>query len=137
MRVYETNVKKIIGTSFPEVRKRAFRFYTVIKKKSKRKPYVRSAYFKKDKIFLEVFWSHVFEKKNYWDQIRRMKFFPCAIELIQGSRFEPISKENPNKKGEILHRFIGKSFEGDVFFVQIKEDKANGRKFLISVFPEQ
>lgn len=137
MRVYQTKAKKLIGTSFPEVRKRAFKFYGSIRRNTKRKPYVRSAYFQSSKVFLELFWSHLFEKKNYWDQIRRMKFLPCAIELIQYSRFEPASKENPNKSGEILHRFTGKSFEGEVFFVQVKENKVNGRKFLISVFPEQ
>lgn len=136
MRVYQTKSKKLIGTEFREVRKRAFKFYELINKKSKRKPYVRSVYFKKEKVFLDLFWSHLFEKKNYWDQIKRMKFFPCAIELIQNSHFEPASKENPNRRGELLHRFAGKSAERELFFVQIKEDKRSGKKWLISVFPD-
>lgn len=67
--------------------------------------------------------------------MRRLKYFPCAIELIQKSRFEPESKENPNKRTEILHRFTGVTKENDIFFVQIKEDKRTGQKWLISVFP--
>jgi hypothetical protein len=64
-----------------------------------------------------------------------MKFFDCAIELIQKSRLEPISKDNPDKPGEILHRFTGRSADGELFFVQIKEDKRSGQKSLISIFP--
>jgi len=134
MHVYQAKAKKLIGTSFPEVRKRAFRFYADIKKKSKRKPYVRSCYFKKEKVFLDLFWSHLFEK-NYWDQTRRMKFLPCAIELIQKSHEKPDLKQNPNCKGEIFYRFFGKTSDGEGFCVQIKEDKRN-KKRLISVFPD-
>lgn len=64
-----------------------------------------------------------------------MKYFHNAIELIQNSRFEPESKQNPNKPSEILHRFAGVTSEDDLFFVQIKEDKRSGEKFLISIFP--
>jgi hypothetical protein len=64
-----------------------------------------------------------------------MKFFGCAIVLIKRSNFEPKSKENPNKPGEILHRFYGVTSENELFCVQIKEDKKKGQKFLISVYP--
>jgi len=67
--------------------------------------------------------------------MRRLKFLPCAIELIRHSVFEPTSKENPNKSSEILHRFMGMTSEKEVFFVQIKEDKRSGKKWFISVFP--
>lgn len=135
MKSYRTKTKKLPGTDFHEVRRKAFAVYLQIKKRTKRKPYVRSAYFKKAKIFLDLFWSHLFEKKNFTDLMRRMKFYPCAIELIQNSPFEPISKENPNKSSEILHRFAGITTEKDLFFVQIKEHKRSGKKWFISVFP--
>jgi len=67
--------------------------------------------------------------------MRRMKFFGCALELIKNSRFEPTSKENPNKPTEILHRFAGVTKNNDLFFVQIKEDKRTSEKWLVSVFP--
>jgi len=135
MKSYKTRNSKLHGTDFKEVHKKAQAFYNVIKKKTKRRPFVRSAYFKKEKIFLGLFWHHLYEKKHYKDQMRRMKYLPCAIELIQNSPFEPESKENPNKRNEILHRFAGITKENDVFFVQIKEDKKSCQKFLISVFP--
>ncbi len=135
MKVYQTKIKKIAGTDFSEVHRQALYFYKQLKRKTKRRPYIRSAYFKKDKIFLEFFWHHLYEKKNFRDKVRRMKYFPCAIELIRNSRCEPISKENPNRRSEILHRFAGTSKNHELFFVQIKEDKASGQKWLISVFP--
>lgn len=134
MKTYKAHSQSLSGSNYAEIRKKANRIFHQLKSKTKRKPYIRSSYFKKEKIFLDLFWSHLYEK-NYWDQIRRMKFFPCAIELIQKSRFEPISKENPNNTSEILHRFAGISSESELFFVQIKENKASSKKSLISVFP--
>lgn len=135
MKVYKVKTKHLGGTNYKEVYKKARSIYDKIKKRTKRKPYIRSAYFKREKIFLDLFWSHLFEKKNFPDIMRRMKFFPCALELIRESGFEPQSKENPNKTSEILHRFCGETAEKDIFFVQIKENKRNGKKWLISVFP--
>lgn len=136
MAEYKTKAKPLSGTNYHEIRKKALDFYQQIKNKTKRKPYVRSAYFKKEKVFLDLFWAHVFHK-NYWDQTRRMKYLPCAIELIQKSRLKPISdKLNPNKSTERLYRFAGIAANGDKFRVQIKESRNSGKKYLISVFPE-
>lgn len=134
MKTFKTKSVILRGTNYREISKKAFGLYNKIRRKTKRRPYVRSSYFKKDKIFLSLFWTHLYNK-NYWDQMRRMKFFGCAIELIKDSRFEPTSKENPNKLTEILHRFAGTTKDNDLFFVQIKEDKRTGEKWLISVFP--
>ena len=102
MKTYQTKAGKISGTEFKEVHKNAFQVYQEIKRKSKRRTYIRSKYFKKDKIFLDLFWQHLFNKENWRDRVRRVKYFPAAIELIRNTKFEPKSKENPNKKGEIL-----------------------------------
>ncbi|MBI2444397.1 MAG: hypothetical protein HYV42_04130 [Candidatus Magasanikbacteria bacterium] len=75
------------------------------------------------------------EKLNHRDKIRRVRYFPCALELLQHSRFDPESKENVDRRSEILHRFAGITKNGDKFFVQVKEDKRSGQKWLISVFP--
>lgn len=135
MKAYRTKTVKLIGTNFCEVNQIASGSYRQIKKKTKRRPYVRSAYFKKDKVFLELFWKHLFEKSNWRDRVRRLKYFPCALELIQNNRFEPASKENPNKPAEILHRFAGVTKDNDLFYVHIKEDKKSGQKYFMSVFP--
>ena len=135
MKTYKTKVRKLSGTRYADTYKKAVGLYSQIKSKTKRRPYARSAYFNKDKIFLELFWRHLHEKKNLNDKTRRVKYFPCAIELILYSRFEPISKENPNRRSEILHRFAGITPENDLFFVQIKEEKRTSQKWLMSVFP--
>jgi hypothetical protein len=134
MKAYRTKISKLSGTDFHEVHRKARDYYKQIKKKSKRRPYIRSAYFDKNKIFLELFWQHLFDKENWQDRLRRLKYFTCAIELIKNCNFEPMSRENPNKRSEILHRFIGIARDNEVFFVQIKEDKQTGNKYLISVF---
>ncbi len=135
MKVYKSKSHKYTGSNFREVYQKAFGLFTEIKKKTKRRSYIRSSYFNHDKVFLDLFWSHLFTKENWRDRVRRMKFFACAVELVQKSHFEPKSKENPNKPSEILHRFYGLTSENELFCVQIKEDKRKGQKFLISVFP--
>lgn len=137
MQVYKTKAKPFAGTSYHEIKKKAFGLFDEIKKKTKRKPYIRSAYFGKQKVFFELFWEHLF-RKNFWDQMRRMKFFPCGIELVEKSRFEPTIKDNPNKPSEVLHRFSGISSDGQKFFVQIKASrKKDSTKWLMSIFPEE
>ncbi len=137
MQYYKTKVRKLPGTHWWQVSKRASQLYKGISSKTKRRPYVRSVYFNKEKIFLGLFWHHLHEKDNMSDKVRRLKYYPCALELIQKTSYEPISKENPNRPGEILHRFAGSTPDNELFFVQIKEDKRNGQKWLISVFPFQ
>lgn len=132
---YKVKTRRLPGTHWSRLLKKAFGSYKEIKRKSKRRPYVRSAYFDKQKIFLELFWRHLHEKENLRDKSRRVAYFPAAIELIQNSRLEPISKENPNRKGEIVHRFAGITPEQELFFVQIKEDRRKDQKWLMSVFP--
>jgi hypothetical protein len=131
------NQENLKVQTFHEVRKKAFNIYTKIKSRSKRRPYIRSAYFEKDKIFLSVFWQHLFDKQNWQDRMRRLKYFAAAIELIKNTKFDPKSKDNPNKTNEILHRFTGITKEKEVFYVQIKENKRTGQKYLISIFPDQ
>lgn len=136
MRHYQTSVSKIKGSDFKEVHKKAFDLFLQIKKKSKRKPYIRSKYFHKQKIFLQLYWEHLFEKENWRDRLRRVKLYAAAIEMLQLSDYEPITRESLQKKGEIFYRFGGISAEGDYFFVHIKEDKKRKQKFLISIFPK-
>lgn len=135
MDAYRTKVGKLSGTDFYEVRAAAMLIFKRIKKKSRRHPYLRSAYFKKDKIFLNLFWQHLFDKDNWRDRMRRLQYFEAALELIEHTRLEPRSRNNPNKTNEILHRFTGLTKEGDLFFVQIKENLRSKKKFLMSIFP--
>ncbi|MBU0597174.1 hypothetical protein KKA94_03370 [Patescibacteria group bacterium] len=134
MQYYKTHAGKLAGTHHERLMKKAFDQYKEIAHKSKRRPYIRSAYYDKEKIFLSIFWQHLHEK-NLRDKARRLALFPCAIELMEKTRYSPTTKANPNKKGELLHRFAGSTPDNEIFFVQIKEDKQTKQKYFISVFP--
>ena len=131
---YEVKAGKLSGTSYEEVHKTVMLVYKKIKSRTKRKPYVRSAYFTKQKIFFDFFWVHLSEKKSRKVKTNRLRYFPCAIELVRKSMNKPISKENPNNTSEILHRFAGLTKDRELFFVQIRENKRTDRKYLMSVF---
>lgn len=136
MKYYQVKVGKIPGTDLKEVFKRARKIYDSIVGNAKRRAHVRSKYFKKQKIFLGLFWHHIDDKLNRRDKIRRLKYFPCAIDLIINSNYGPNSiKENPHKSSEILYRFTGITKDQEIFHVQIKEDIRTREKFLISAFP--
>jgi hypothetical protein len=134
MQAYKTKTKRLTGTTYGELFPKAFEIYKEIKKQTKRKPYVRSAYFNKDKVFLDLFWSH-FHSKNAKDKARRLKFYPCALDLIKNCKISPSTFENPMSKNDLLHRWYGLSKDGSLFIVQIKESKSNDQKYFISVFP--
>jgi len=133
---YPTKVKKLPGTSYAEIREHVLFLFNQIKRKTKRKPYIRSVYFKKQKVFFDYFWKHLFQK-NHKERVRRLKYFEAALEVIRKSRNHPTSKENPHKKGEILHRFAGLTNDKELFYVQIKEDKRSEVKYFMSCFPEE
>ncbi len=137
MPYYKSKLSKIPGTSFDEVYRRALTLYKEIKSRTKRRPYIRSAYFKKEKVFLELFWIHLKEKKNLQDKTRRLKFFNCAIDLIKNSKVIPTAKRNPNRPSETLYRFSGLSKNNEIFCVQIKKEFKSKQKWFISVFPSK
>ncbi len=55
VRIYRTKTKRWAGTSYDELIKKARRFFRQIEGKTKRRPYVRSAYFDKSKIFFDYY----------------------------------------------------------------------------------
>jgi len=136
MKFYKTKAKKIPGTSFSEVNKGAQRIFKNIKRQSKRNPYVKSVYFRKEKVFFNIFWSHLYEKQNLNDKTRRLKYFACAVELIQKTTHEPEQRKPLEDKNVVLYRFAGATNNNELFFVQIKEDLKTKKKYFISVFPE-
>lgn len=135
METYTTKVKRLTGSTYNDVYPKAKALYKVIEARTKRRPYVRSVYFKKEKIFLDYFWNHL-QGKNWKDRFRRLQQYPCALDLLKNSHSVPFSKENPEKHSETLYRFKGINGNGEIFFVQIKEDRRNGKKDFMSVFPE-
>ncbi len=112
----------------------ARKLYHTIQKQTKRQPYVRSSYFSKDKIFINTFWQHL-EQKRRSDQTRRLKLYLCAIDLLRNTRLDPNTIFSNEKPREVLHRFVGTTKEGSLFYVQVKQNKKSGRKDFMSVFP--
>ena len=64
---YQAKSKKVSGTNYGEVMGNAFFIYDKIKKKTKRRPYIRSAYFKKKRYFLiisgNIFFRNLLKKE--------------------------------------------------------------------------
>jgi hypothetical protein len=133
MDIFYSKYNKLSGTSYYEVKGQVEVIFSRLKKKTKRRPYLRSAYFRKEKIFFEYFWAHL-RQKNYRDRIRRLKFLEAGLDLIKNSRLIPVIITVDNK-AEVYYRFLGKTKDGWLFFVQIKENKKTGQKFFISCFP--
>ena len=133
---YQTKIKKLSGTNYSEVRKHALLLLNQIKRRTKRRPYIRSAYFNTKAEHVRNECVHLLEK-NLKERVKRIKHFPCAIDLIKNSKIAPTSKENVDNKNEILHRFAGKTKDKEMFFVQIKENKKNGKKYFMSCFSKK
>ncbi|MDR1184391.1 MAG: hypothetical protein LBK67_06295 [Coriobacteriales bacterium] len=133
LQVFNSKHQRTKGTSIEELARKARRLFNAESKKSKRTPYIRSAYFDREKVFINLFWPHLSQKPR-GERIKRLRFIACAFDLIHNSRFAPTSRINPNNPSEMLHRFAGVTKDGYLYFVQIKEDMKDGRKSFLSVF---
>jgi hypothetical protein len=135
MEIYRAKCNRVSGTSLTEVKAAARREYHAIQKRTPRRiPYVRSGYFAKDKIFLNTFWDHL-KQKHPADQLRRLKFYAAAIDLIRCFKEAPETIFSKDDVSILLHRYQGVTKDGHYFCVQIKQNKRTGRKEFISVFP--
>lgn len=133
--IYKSTHNLLPGTEWSEIIKPLEQTYRKIKRGGRRRPYIRSKYFDKQKIFTGIFWAHLFEKENFRDKIRRIKLFPAAIDLLQNSRIKPTSQINSKRQNEMLHRFYGITRDGIKFCVQVKESVSTHEKNLLSIFP--
>lgn len=136
MKVHPVKASTHTGTTWEDVYPSARGLYNRIKAQTKRQPYVRAEYFKKDKVFIELFWVHL-NQKSAKERRKRLKYYAAGIELLRTTRLQPESKRNPNKSSELLHRFGGITAQGDLFYVQVKEDTKTDRKDFMSVFPDK
>jgi hypothetical protein len=133
MKVHKVKATVYPGTDFSEVYPPARKLFNQIKAQTKRQPYIKAAYFNKDKVFIELFWIHL-NQKNRKERNQRLKYYACGIELLRTTRQQPTTKKNPNKSVESLHRFAGVAAGGELFYIQVKENKRTKRKDLMSVF---
>jgi hypothetical protein len=132
MPAYPTKTAPTNRSNYREASRKAHILLHSIEKQTRRKPYIRSAYFEKEKIFIQYFWPHLHQKHRR-ERIDRLRFLPCAIELIKTCRNKPVVKITTQ---EILYRFEGKSTTGETFYVQIKHDSKKNEKYFMSVFPQ-
>ncbi len=87
-------------------------------------------------MFIKVFWNHLAQKHG-GEQVARAKYYLCALDLIRNTNDDPETMPSSSDKRIVLHRFTGETKNGDVFFVQIKQNKKSGRKDFMSAFPKR
>ncbi|MEK7561768.1 MAG: hypothetical protein AAB541_02805 [Patescibacteria group bacterium] len=133
-KIFKSKYSTLPGSNHDEVIRRAHREHNAIKRRTKRQPYVRSRYFNKDKIFLNIFWNHLVQKRR-GEQTARAKLYLCAIDLLRNTPHDPESIFSYERPNEILHRFFGNTSDGIMFYVQVRQNKKTGRKDFMSVFP--
>lgn len=134
MKIWKVKNSVIKGKNYGAVIKQAYSLFHQIEKRTKRQPYVKSKYFKNQKVFISYFLDHI-KQKNPRDRRRRLRYFACAIELIENSTHDPDLKYSLNKESsDLWFRFFGETDTKEIFVVQIKENKKK-QKFFMSVFP--
>lgn len=136
MGVFSSKDVLIPGTSYDEVIKVARIEHKKIENLTKRQPYVRSTYFRKDKIFVSLFWTHLMQK-NLKIRTKRLKLYKAAIDLMRNSHHSPDTVYSKDNLNTILHRFHGITRDGVAFSVNVKQDKRSGRKDFMSVYPKK
>lgn len=134
--IYHSKYDLLPGSSYDEVVKYARKEFGTIRKLTKRQPYIRSKYFRGDKIFVTIFWDHLMQKFRK-DRMKRLRFYKAAIDLLRNSTMAPDTIFSKSDKDTMLHRFYGKTHEGVEFCVQVKEDKRTNRKDFMSVFDKK
>lgn len=134
MKVYRSKIGKIPGRSYRDVERAARDIHKQYAHSTKRNPYIKSLYFGREKIFIDMFWAHLSQKPRS-DRKRRLKFYAAAIDLLQNTRFEPVSRKNPNGANETVYRFAGSTPSDELFYVQVKRDNSTNNKYFMSVFP--
>lgn len=134
MKVFQVKTKSYAGSSYDELYPQARKLYNQIKGQTKRQPYVRSKYFTGQKVFIELFWVHL-NQKSMKERRKRIKFYGAGLDLLRNGRLQPTAKINPNNPRETLYRFAAVTLEGDLFYIQVKENNKSKRKDLMSIFP--
>lgn len=133
--IFKVKAQHLPGTNYQEISSLARHIFREMQRKTKRKMHVRSAYFKKQKVFFDFFWNHLLEK-SLKERTLRLKFLPCTLELIQYSFNKPEETHNTeNGKRELLYRFFGETPNGKHFIVQIKRLVKKNTLQCISIFP--
>ncbi len=133
IKAYRCKTAPLSGHRFVDIMPQARRVFRTLQKQTKRRPYVRSEYFHKDKIFFDFFWQHM-QQKLPSDRARRLIYFPCALEVLRNSRHDPETYIDIRSPGIIKHRFVGITPGGQRFGVVIHEDRKTNKKQLLTIY---
>jgi hypothetical protein len=133
MNYFKIKTRPIAGTDLKEVTKKTMLVFHDIEKRTRRRPAVRCKALKNARVFIGEYLTHQSQKMRI-DKLRRFKFFPCAIDLIENTNERPTFKVL--KTGETLYRLHGIAGNGQKFIVQISENPKTGNKRLMSCFPK-
>lgn len=135
MRTYRSKYGLLPGSTYDEVVAAARKEFNIVRRLTKRQPYVKSRYFKGDKVFITIFWDHLMQKHPK-ERRKRLKLYKVALDLIRNTTLHPersiADKTQPGNT--IYSRFYGVTKTGDYFCVQIKVNVQTGRKDFMSVF---
>ena len=133
MGIYHSKYNQVASTSHARVVTLARVEYHAIQKLTpRREVYVRSKYFKGEKVFINQFWEHLKQKRRS-DAVRRLRLFSPGLDLIRNSSFMPATVNKGSST--YLHRFSGITRNGLEYSVQIRENTRTNRKDFMSVFP--
>ncbi len=137
MNNFKSKYGLLAGTDYDEVMHVARREYKTIQNRNpRRQPYIRSKYFNGDKVFVNIFWNHLAQKRK-GEQIKRAKLLACAVDLLRNTSSPPDTIFNKANLNETLHRFTGHTKDGVTFYVQVRQNKRTDRKDFMSVFPDK
>jgi hypothetical protein len=131
--VYKSKYLLLPVTDYPEAMRLARAEYSRHVASARRLAYIRSAYFDNSKVFIDMFWVHLKQKRK-GEQIVRSKYLKVAFDLLKNSRIKPEIVIYNNRIH--LYRFLGITSDGKNFYVQVKVDVKTGRKDFMSVFPK-
>lgn len=135
MNIYQSKYNQLPGTSHQEAIKSARYCHQKVQNTNpRRKTFVRSKYFKGDKVFLAQFWPHLMQKRR-GDQIRRAKLYLCALDLLRNTSHSSSMVVEKGHLESVLIRFEGRTKDGILYIVQVKYNIRSERKDLISVYP--
>ncbi|MDR3125811.1 MAG: hypothetical protein LBU20_01955 [Candidatus Nomurabacteria bacterium] len=133
MNYFKIKTRPIKGTNPAEITKKAMYEFHIVEKRSRRLPSVRCKALGGSRIFLGEYINHQGQKTPL-DRRRRLRFLPCAIDLLENTNLKPTTKVNPNTR-ETLYRLYGVAGNGEKFVVQVAENPKTGNKRLMSSFP--
>lgn len=132
MNIYRSRYTKYQGTHAEAVAAARREYHAIQKRTPRRAPYVRSQYFRKDKIFINTFWDHL-KQKAPAERSARIRFYHCALDLLRNTSIAPVITKSQESDIELC-RFYGQTTDGIYFCVQVKSNIRNHRKDFMSVF---